>query len=396
MLSKMLVAAALCGVASGADLAPTPPMGWMSWEIFRCEVDCVNHNESCINEYLYKTMTDELVSGGYLAAGYNGIHLDDCWMRKTPPRDSQGRLFPDPQRFPSGFQALGDYMHQKGVKFAVYTAESATTCAGYPASKGYEKIDADTFASWGVDYVKVDGCGDAQYYPTGYPLMGNSLVNSSRDIVYSCSWPAYLGNDETKKPYEQFIAAHCNLWRNWADIQCNWNSLSSIIEHWGEYGSTLQKYAAPGHWNDPDMLLIGNTCITEDEARTQMAIWSISAAPLIMGNDLRIVPDAHKTILLNAEAIAVDQDKLGKMGIRISTSTTGQVWARQLSDGWAVALYNPSAATAKITFHFSSVGITTAMNIRDLWAHKDLGSFNSAYTTTVPTHGTAFIKLTSA
>ena len=130
-------------------------MGWMSWEIFRCEVDCVKHNESCINEYLYKVQTDRLVSDGYLAAGYNGIHLDDCWMQRTPERDAEGHLVPDKARFPSGFKALGDYMHNKGVKFAIYTAESKHTCAGYPASQGYEKVDADTFASWGVDYLKV-------------------------------------------------------------------------------------------------------------------------------------------------------------------------------------------------------------------------------------------------
>eukprot|EP01064_Diplonema_japonicum_P028952 TRINITY_DN4567_c0_g2_i2.p1 TRINITY_DN4567_c0_g2~~TRINITY_DN4567_c0_g2_i2.p1 ORF type:complete len:396 (+),score=73.27 TRINITY_DN4567_c0_g2_i2:336-1523(+) len=395
MLSKLVVMAAFCGVALSKDLAPTPPMGWMSWEIFRCQIDCVNHNDSCINEYLYKTMTDELVSGGYLAAGYNGIHLDDCWMRKNPPRDNEGRLFPDPQRFPSGFKALGDYMHNKGVKFAIYTAESKDTCAGYPASKGHERTDADTFASWGVDYVKVDGCGDAGYYPTGYPLMGDSLVNSSRDIVYSCSWPAYLGSNEATKPYGKMIAAHCNLWRNWADIQCNWNSLHSIIDHWGQYGEVLKKYAAPGHWNDPDMLLIGNTCITNEEAKTQMALWSISAAPLIMGNDLRTVPPAHREILLNAEAIAVDQDPLGIMGTRVTATSTGEVWARQVSGGWAVGLFNPSAVASKVTVNFASLKITTPMKVRDIWNHTDLGTFSSAYSTVVPTHGTAFIKLTA-
>ena len=137
-----------------ASLAPTPPMGWMSWEIFRCEIDCEKHNETCINEYLYKVQTDHLAQDGYLAAGYNGIHLDDCWMRLKPIRDASNQLVPDPGRFPSGFKALGDYMHQQNVKFAIYTAESKTTCAGYPASKGYETIDANTFASWGVDYLK--------------------------------------------------------------------------------------------------------------------------------------------------------------------------------------------------------------------------------------------------
>eukprot|EP01059_Diplonema_ambulator_P032221 TRINITY_DN621_c0_g1_i1.p1 TRINITY_DN621_c0_g1~~TRINITY_DN621_c0_g1_i1.p1 ORF type:complete len:395 (+),score=100.25 TRINITY_DN621_c0_g1_i1:53-1237(+) len=391
MLHSVLLMAA---TVAAKNLAPTPPMGWMSWEIFRCETDCVNHNDSCINEYLYKTMTDELVAGGYLAAGYDGIHLDDCWMQRVPFRDANGRLTPDTDRFPSGFKALGDYMHGKGVKFAIYTAESPTTCAGYPASMGYESVDAVTFAEWGVDYLKVDGCGYADYYPTGYPLMGASLVESGRDIVYSCSWPAYLGSNESSKPYTAMIESNCNLWRNWGDIQCDWGSLSAIIEHWGQWGQVLAQYAAPGHWNDPDMLLIGNTCITEDEARTQMAIWSISAAPLIMGNDLRIVPDSHKAILLNSEAIAVDQDPLGSMGYRRSATPTGQVWLRTLTNSsYAAALYNPTNVTSSITLDFSSVGINSAMNLRDIWAKSNLGTFSTSYTAKVAPHGTAFIKL---
>eukprot|EP01064_Diplonema_japonicum_P030727 TRINITY_DN529_c0_g5_i1.p1 TRINITY_DN529_c0_g5~~TRINITY_DN529_c0_g5_i1.p1 ORF type:complete len:412 (+),score=113.06 TRINITY_DN529_c0_g5_i1:50-1237(+) len=390
MLSSMVMFA---GAIAASNLSPTPPMGWMSWEVFRCETDCVNHNGSCINENLYKTMTDELVTGGYLAAGYDGIHLDDCWMQRKPFRDAQGRLSPDSQRFPSGFKALGDYMHQKNVKFAIYTAESPTTCAGYPASAGYESVDAVTFAEWGVDYLKVDGCGNPTYYQTGYPLMGASLVESGRDIVYSCSWPAYLGSNETTKPYSAMIESHCNLWRNWADIQCNWGSLSGIIEHWGTYGEFLAKYAAPGHWNDPDMLLIGNTCITEDEARTQMAIWSISAAPLIMGNDLRTVPAAHRAILLNKEAIAVDQDPLGKMGFRRSNAN-GQVWVRELSNNtFAAALYNPGSASSTVTFTFSSAGITTPMHVRSIWNQSDIGTFQTSYSANVPSHGTAFVKL---
>jgi len=278
-----------------------------------------------------------------LAAGYNGIHMDDCWEQKNPPRDSSGRLVADPTRFPSGMKALGDYMHSKGVQFATYTAESTTTCGGYPASEGHEAVDAQTFADWGVDYVKVDGCGSTSYYPTGYPLMGQSLVNTKRDIVYSCSWPAYLGTNETTKTscYQSMIASGCNLWRNWDDIQCSWSSLVSIIDHYGDYGSYLQQWAAPGHWNDPDMLLIGNTCINDDEARSQMAIWSILAAPLIMGNDLRKVVSTHAPILLNKEAIAVDQDALGKQGLRISAKGATEVWARNLSGGAvAVGLFN--------------------------------------------------------
>ena len=177
--------------------------------------------------------------------------------------------------------------------------------------------------------------------------MGAALANSGRDIVYSCSWPAYIGSNESEKPFSTFIADGCNLWRNWDDIQCNWNSLSSIIDDWGDWGPVLTTYAGPGHWNDPDMLLIGNDCITDAEARTQMAIWSIIAAPLIMGNDVRNLTASTLAILSNEHAIAVNQDVLGKQGLRLTASNVSeQVWARPLHDGSvAVGLYNKADTT---------------------------------------------------
>jgi hypothetical protein len=329
------------------SLSRTPPMGWMSWEIFRCETDCANHPDTCISENLYKAQTDALAEGGYVDVGYTGIHMDDCWENKTPKRNTTtGRLYPNPDRFPSGLKALGDYMHSKGATFGLYTAESPTTCGGYPASANSEDLDAKTFAEWGVDYLKVDGCGATSYYEHGYQAMGAALEASGRDIVYSCSWPAYIGDNESTKPFSKFIMDGCNLWRNWADIQCNWGSLSGIIDHWGEWAPVLAPYAGPGHWHDMDMLLVGNTCVSHDEERTQMAIWSIMAAPLIMGNGLRNVSAESKSILLNKDAIAVNQDPLGQMGLRLSnTSEPTQVWARNLANGdVAVALFNKGAA----------------------------------------------------
>lgn len=208
-------------------------------------------------------------------------------------------------------KALGDYVHSKKLLFGLYTAESPTTCAGYPASLNFETTDANTFAKWGVDYLKVDGCGYDWAYKNGYKAMGEALQNSGRDIVYSCSWPAYLGSNETIKNYQDYIDDGCNLWRNWDDIECQWESIRSIIDHFGDYGDFLKQWAAPGHWNDPDMLIAGNDCITDDEARTQFGIWSIIAAPLIMGNDLRKVSPSMRNILLNTEAIQVDQDPMG-------------------------------------------------------------------------------------
>jgi len=375
----------------------TPPMGWMSWEIFRCEIDCVTDPTTCISENLYKAQTDALVSGGYFDAGYNGIHIDDCSpaMARDP---TTHQLVANATRFPSGMKALGDYMHASGVKFAYYTAESYTTCEGYPASRGYEQLDAQTFASWGVDYLKVDGCGDLSYYPTGYAAMGQALANSGRDIIYSCSWPAYIGDDETVKPFPTLIADGCNLWRNWNDIQCEWSSLASIIEHWGQYGWYLQQFSNGSHVHDPDMLLIGNDCITDDEARTQMAIWSINAAPLIMGNDLRTVSNSSRAILLNPEAIAVDQDEMVMMGLRLYTDAQQEVWARNLTDGsMAVALFNKGAAAPlDITMNFSVLGWASndVADVRDIWAREDVGSFTGSFTGhSIPVHGTGFYRV---
>lgn len=328
-------------------LSKTPPMGWMSWELFRCKVDCDVEPDLCISQRLYQEQAKALKDGGFIAAGYTGIHADDCWESKEPPRDPKtGELIGNSTRFPDGMKALGDYIHSQGASFGLYTAESPTTCGGYPASLGHEAQDAKTFAEWGVDYIKVDGCGNPSAYANGYRDMGAGLEASGRDIVYSCSWPAYIDSgNETLKPFGTFIMDGCNLWRNWNDIQCNWESLGSIIDHWGDYGSDLAPFAGPGHWHDMDMLLIGSQCLTEDEERTQMAIWSISAAPLIMGNDLRNVSDASKAILLNKDAIKVNQDPLGQMGIRITPDTSQQVWARNLADGSvAVALYNKDSA----------------------------------------------------
>lgn len=313
----------------------------------------------CVDETTYKAQADALVSGGFRAAGYKTVSIDDCWEQKSPERDAQGRLAPDPKRFPSGFQALAEYMHKKNVSFGIYSDMGTHTCGGYPGTEGHEEIDAKTFAEWGVDYLKLDGCNVvAPGYSVGYPKMGHAMQASGRDMVYSCSWPAYLGSNETSKPFEAMIAAGCNLWRNWHDIQGNWGSVSSIIDHWGDYGKILQATAGPdgpygGHWHDMDMLLIGEhelggmPGITFEEGRTQFGMWSLLAAPLIMGNDLRNVSAAAKAVLLNDDVIAVDQDSLGKMGLRISPKGPTEVWARELANGdMAVGLLNKGEASS--------------------------------------------------
>lgn len=408
----------LLAVQARNNLSRTPPMGWMSWEIYRCRVDCEAEPEDCVSEKLYKAQADAMVAEGFLQAGYSGIHMDDCWEQTKPPRDGSKRLTGDPGRFPSGMKALGDYYHSKGLKYGLYTAESATTCGGYPGSKDYETLDAETFAEWGVDYMKVDGCGQPGYYQAGYEAMGAALERSGRAIEYSCSWPAYInGGNETKQQetFVKMINFGCNGWRNFVDIQCNWKSLAGIIDHWGEYGFALQPFAGPGHWHDMDMLLIGSVsgghdggvkgqrCVSLDEERTQMAIWSISASPLIMGNDMRSVAQDSKDILFNKHAIAVSQDPLGQMGIRLSQNDPTQVWSRKLDNGdVAVALYHrgdpaaQSASPVDISLDLTMPGIDLHgfVSVFDIWMEKPLGVFSGNFTAAkVPFHGTAFLRL---
>lgn len=216
-------------------LAPTPPMGWMSWQVFRCGTTCTGpYADDCIGEKLYRSTADAIVKGGFLKAGYDGVHIDDCWEQLS--RDAQGRLMANSSRFPSGIggpQGLAAYLHARNLKLGIYSDEGTNTCGGFPGSEGTEALDAQTFADWGVDYLKFDGCNEpTSGYPAGYTAMARALERSGRNIVYSCSWPAYLGDDERRKPYAAISKAGCTLWRNWHDIQCSWDSLSSIIDHW--------------------------------------------------------------------------------------------------------------------------------------------------------------------
>jgi alpha-N-acetylgalactosaminidase len=339
-----------------------------------------------------------------LAVGYNQVSIDDCWANKT--RDADGHMTPDADRFPAGMKALGDYMHAKDVRFGHYGDIGGSTCAKYPGIRDHKIDDANTFASWGVDYLKMDGCREnhSDNY-VDYSAMGAALQAIGRNITYSCSWPAYTGLNESTKPFDEMIDAGCNLWRNQRDIQCAWGSLSRVIDHWGDYGEVLQPWAGPGHWHDMDMLLIGNDCVTIEEQKTQMAIWSISASPLIMGNDLRTVPQASKAILLNRQAVAVSQDPLGKMGIRHPSYTSRsptQLWFRELANGdIAVALYNKGQGhelinATDITLDFAEVGFAgnEKVSVYDIWAQRMLGEFKGVYTAkNVSHHGSAFLRI---
>jgi len=315
-------------------------MGWMSWQTFRCETDCQTWPDRCISERLYRETTDALAAGGFLAAGYTGVHLDDCIV--APSRDAAGDLVADPARFPSGFAALGAYIHARGAKFGFYTAMGASTCAGRPGSAGHEAQDAAMLARIGADYLKADGCGDVATYPTAYPLMGAALQASGRNITFSCSWPAYLGDDEAAKPFAAFIAAGCNLWRNYLDMGPVAGYVQGIIKHFGNYSEALAEWG-PGH--DADMLIAGVDGVPLAAQGAQMAIYCILALPLIMGSDARAMPPASAAILLNPDAIAINQDPAMRPGVLLGGAAAAedatQVWFRPLASGEvAVALYN--------------------------------------------------------
>ncbi|KAI6212341.1 Alpha-galactosidase [Aphelenchoides besseyi] len=281
MLLKLIVLVSWVNIVEGLEngLARTPPMGWMSWTRFFCQIDCATHPNTCINEQLYKQHADRLVSDGYAAVGYDTIHVDDCWSERR--RDAWNRLVADRWRFPSGMWGLGNYLHQKGLKFGLYGDYGTLTCEKYPGSMGFEKVDADTFASWG-----------------SYPLFGRYLNATGRPIVYSCSWPAYWADRMYLVKFD-LISRHCNLWRNEADITSTWPSILGIINTFVKKQDILIPIAGPGRFHDPDMLVIGNPGITEGMSRIQMSVWSIWSAPLIMSNDLRMIAPEFRAILQN-------------------------------------------------------------------------------------------------
>ncbi|XP_057661411.1 alpha-N-acetylgalactosaminidase-like isoform X2 [Diorhabda carinulata] len=252
-LKFFMIIMSVLTVVNGLDngLARTPPMGWMQWERFRCLTDCDNYPDECISDKLFRAMADHMLSDGYLDAGYEYVIIDDCWF--SHKRDSEGRLQPDSDRFPYGIKSLADYIHSKGLKFGIYADYGIFTCAGYPGSLNHLEIDANTFADWGVDYLKFDGCySDYITIDKGYIEMGKYLNATDRPIVYSCSWPAYQESNDMESNYTA-LAQTCNLWRNWDDIDDSWESVSEIISWFSTNQDRLAPFSGPGHWNDPDM-----------------------------------------------------------------------------------------------------------------------------------------------
>jgi alpha-galactosidase len=364
------------------DLAKTPPMGWNSWNKFACNV----------SEALIKEMADAMVSSGMKDAGYEYIVIDDCWQVS---RDENGDIVPDPKRFPSGMKALADYVHSKGLKFGIYSDAGTKTCQGRPGSKGYEQKDARQYAEWGVDYLKYDWCNTGGMDTRkAYTTMSQALRNAGRPIVFSlCEWGG-------TKPW-LWASGIGHLWRTTGDIQDCWD----CKRPWGGMGvvqiidlqTELFPYAGPGHWNDPDMLEVGNGKMTTAEYRAHFSFWCLLAAPLMAGNDLRNMTQETKDILMNKEVIAVDQDPLGIQGRKVYDGGAIEIWMKPLSGAArAVILLNRGSEKAPMTVTWEQIGLAPGMEakIRNLWTKSDYATNDKGlFTTLVDPHDVVMLRV---
>lgn len=356
-------------------LALTPPMGWNSYNKFHTD----------ITDAQVREIADALVASGMRDAGYRYLVIDDGWEGE---RDAQGRLQPNP-KFPD-MKGLVDYIHSKGLKAGLWTTPGPRACnPNYQGSYGHEKEDAAQWAEWGFDYIKFDWCSAASIYspeqqPLVYQKQAELLRATGREIVFSiCQY----GDNRVA---EWAAAAGGNLWRTTFDIRDTWESMSSI----GFRQTENARFAGPGHWIDPDMLEVGNGGMTAIEYQTHFSLWAMLAAPLMAGNDVRDMSPATKSILLNKEVIAIDQDPLGKAATRVAVDGDTEVWARPLQDGgYAVALFNRGKEPTLIRARFSDFAASGTWQVRDLWHHKDLGPSEDQLAMSVPGHGVGLLRL---
>eukprot|EP00249_Psilotum_nudum_P008984 c21637_g2_i1 orf=798-2039(+) len=333
-------------------LGSTPQMGWNSWNHFGCQID----------ESIIRGTADAMVSTGLSGAGYTYINIDDCWAELS--RDSGGNLVPRSSTFPSGINALADYVHGKGLKLGIYSDAGYETCQGQPGSLGHEGKDASTFASWGVDYLKYDNCNNDGTSPeVRFPVMRDALLKTNSALFFSlCEWG--VDNPATWAPQVG------NSWRTTGDISDNWSSMLSNADQNNAWAS----YAGPGGWNDPDMLEVGNGGMTTEEYRSHFSIWALMKAPLLIGCDIRNLDSDTLAILGEKEVIAVNQDSLGVQGSKVSSQGNLEVWAGALSGNRvAVVLWNRGGSAADITANWGDIGLTssTTVTVRDLWAHQN-------------------------
>ena len=377
-------------------LAKTPPMGWNSWNKFGCNV----------SEQLVRETADAMVRTGMRDAGYQYVNIDDCWHGA---RDSLGVIHEDPERFPSGMKALADYVHARGLKLGIYSDAGSKTCGGRPGSRGHEYQDALAYARWGVDYLKYDWCSTDSLKASGaYLTMASALRAAGRPMVLSiCEWG-------TAQPWTWGPAVG-HLWRTTDDItncfDCRkstgaWSPLSVLTIL--DLQKDLRRYAGPGHWNDPDMLEVGNG-MTAGEDRAHFAMWAMLAAPLIAGNDVRATPRETLALLTNREVIAVDQDSLGVAALPARTTPDGvEVWLKPLAGGdWAVAVLNRSTEPRRVTYDWRREGVrdesvqrtadfaATTYRVRDLVARRDLGTSAAPLAALVPGHDVLLLRLSA-
>lgn len=370
------------------SLAQTPPMGWNSWNKFGCNV----------SEDLIKEMADAMVESGMKDAGYEYIVIDDCWQ---VGRDSTGNIIPDPKHFPHGMKALADYIHSRGLKLGIYSCAGSYTCQGRPGSRGYQFQDARQYAAWGIDYLKYDWCSnEGQNAQAAYQTMSDAIKQSGRPIVFSiCEW----GENQPWK-WGKGIG---HMWRVTPDIrdcfQCKFD--------WGGVGvldiidimADLYPYAGPGHWNDAEMLEIGNGGMTKDEYITHFSMWCMLATPLMAGNDLRKMDAETKEILTNKEVISVNQDKLGQQARRFMDMGEKEIWAKPLANGeLAVCFLNRTETTWHLNYdwHKQTIYFADQVNIhkkeytiRDLWKHQNIGTTQANTVCDIPPHGVLMVRL---
>lgn len=375
-------------VGGKGQIALTPPLGWNSWNVWATTVD----------EGKVRDAADEMIAAGLARHGFQYVNIDDAWEGKS--RAADGSIQTN-DKFPD-MPALAASVHSKGLKLGIYSGPGSRTCGGYLASYQHEAQDAATYAGWGIDYLKYDWCsyeevvkGDHSLpaLQKPYDLMGGALAAQPRDIVYSLcqygmgdvwKWGASTGG---------------NSWRSTGDIEDSWSSMHDIYEQ----QNGLQQYAGPGHWNDPDMLMVGvvgkgnphPTDLTPNEQILHISMWCLLSAPLLIGCDMTKLDPFTLALLTNDEALDINQDPLGKAAGRISEDGFGgEVWARPLFDGTrAVGLTNADLEPRTVTVRWSDLGLTGPQPVRDLWLHKDLGKLTQSYSVSVPSHGVVLLKI---
>ena len=383
VLTALFFFSMLSARGQGNDLAARPPMGWNSWNHFHRQVD----------DAIIRAQAEAMVWSGMRDAGYLYVNIDDTWEGE---RDANGNIQPN-DKF-ADMKALADFVHSKGLKLGIYSSPGAKTCAKFEGSLGHELQDAQTYAALGIDYLKYDLCGLREQMKAAstpeaahkvmidaYAKMRDALRSTGRPIVYSlCQY----GEDAV---WEWGPDVGGNLWRTTGDITDKYARMAEI----GFSQAGLGRFAGPRHWNDPDMLEVGNGGMTTDEYRTHMSLWAILAAPLLAGNDLTTMTPETVALLTNHDVIAIDQDAAGKQGDRVSAEGPVEVWARVLADGSkAVGIFNRHQTALVARVDFGTMGFKGAVKARDLWQRKDLGKLNSPYVVKVPAHGVVFLKVT--